>query len=163
MQQGKNRKLEVENINNLDYSIVNDTSVYFHWEEPECDSLRYSGVYFYLGQDDSGVLIDTIYRGTTSYTYSEYTVISDVTFIPFDTWGSIFEDPANQGQLVKRTIENVIFDLEPVKICQDTSKVIMDFSDGIDPLWSQVNNGNENSNWNASDSGSSQWFSISNP
>ncbi len=143
----------VDNISNLDYQVYDD-HIEFSWDEPSGDSLRYGGVYCYRG-NGSGTPADTVYRGTTNYNYQiEFPSISNFTFWPFDKWGT------KSVTDKKNIIKHLMFSLEYVHICQDTAKVIEDFSNGLDPVWSQVNKGDESSTWNASDSGSSQWFPV---
>lgn len=143
----------VDNISNLEYEVFNDY-IEFSWDEPSGDSLRYAGVYLYRGSG-SGTPADTVYRGTTTYNYNiETPGISNFTFWPFDIWGTKADSDK------KTIIENLFFKLDYVYICQDTSKVIENFENGIDPLWSQFNKGDAEATWNASDSGSSQWFPV---
>lgn len=144
---------EVESISNVEYEVYKDR-IDFSWDEPSTDSLRYAGVYCYRG-DGGGTPADTVYRGTTTYTYNiQSPGVTNFTFWPFDKWGT-------RGTAdMKTTIEHLLFKVDYVNICQDTSKNVENFSDGIDPLWSQINKGDEDATWHANESGASQWFPV---
>ena len=148
-------KIDNVNISDLYHTLTSDSIVTFTWTEPETDSLTFGGVYIYKDINTTAA-IDTIYKGDTTYIYIyQIPVVNKFSIVPFDAFGlrrtSIVEN---------NVVYNVFGKMNYVHICLDTSKVIETFEDGLDPLWSQLNLGDSECEWYASDDGSSQWFSI---
>jgi len=150
------------NISDLSHTLSTDSIVTFTWAEPiTTDSLTYGGVYIYKGPSTTAA-IDTVYKDNTSYTYIfNNPTVNRFTIVPFDAFG--FERSTVNGNTLideNNKIYNVFGKMDYVHICLDTNKVIETFEDGLDPLWSQLNLGDSECEWYASDDGSSQWFSI---
>ena len=150
-----NSTINSVNISNTNYTII-DTSIIFTWDEPAVDSLSYGGLYIYYGTSSSP--IDTVFIGTTTYEYmSVQPRIVDLTLCPFDYFGKAKDDNLVDGI---NNFDDLELGLDYLPICMDTTKHIEDFEDGIDPLWTQINEGDPIAVWFVTNDGSSQWFDV---
>lgn len=139
------------NIDSLKYTET-DTLVKFEWGEPPEDD-HYCGVYVYEGWSYT-TPIDTVYKNTTTYEYTKQGIY-DFTFWPFDLYGVRWKYYYESG--VNKDVDRTYLEKQG-NVLNNVIIGSYEFADfEVDSLtWNQEGDGE----WQVTDNGSSQWFTI---